>query len=250
MPDSMRQNYALIKQSNPAARGRQALSADRRDDAVCPSVGDDMLQRANVLTLVVCLAIGLFVLGCGDRGPDHTGSLARTGNAAPPAIDASLQAELETWLAQHGRPPADYILGLFADHDVVLLGEQHRIRHDPELVQGLVPRLGEAGVGTVALEFARREEQSLIDSVVTAREWQEELAREVFFRGFMPWGFQEYVDVLKAAWRVDLERPPGTPALRVLGVNNSLDYTHFKTEADWDDREVRKRVWRGQTEAD
>jgi len=170
--------------------------------------------------------------------------------AAPAAIAASLQSELEPWLAQHGRPPGDYVLGLFADHDVVLLGEQHRIRHDPELVQAIVPRLREAGVGFLALEFARREEQSLIDSVLTAPEWQEGLARDVFFRAFMSWGFQEYVDVLKAAWRANLGRPPGTPPLRVLGVNNSLDYTHFRTEADWDDPEVRKRVWQGQTEAD
>ncbi len=173
-----------------------------------------------------------------------------TARVAPAPIPVALADSLEGWLAKHGRSPADYVLGLFERHDVVLLGEFHRIRHDPLFVQSLVPRLQAAGVHVLAIEFARREDQSLVDSIVTAPEWQERRAREVFFRCFMPWGYREYVDVLKAAWRVNRERPEGAPPFRVLGVNNSLDYGLFRTVADWDDPEVRRRVNRGQTEAD
>lgn len=235
---------------NSADQGRQPLVADHRTAAVCWGVGDSLLQRANLFTLIVFLTIGLLVAGCEGRGTDRTDGPGIAERAAPPAIDPGLQAELDDWLAEHGSAPVEYVLGLFTDHDVVLLGEQHRIRHDAELVQALVPRLREAGVGALALEFARREEQLLIDSVVTAAEWQEDLAREVFFRGFMPWGFREYVDVLKAAWRANLGRPPGIEPLRVLGVNNSADFSHFKSEADWDDPAVQNLVWGGQTEAD
>jgi hypothetical protein len=64
------------------------------------------------------------------------------------------------------------VRGLFADHDVVLLGEQHRIKHDAPFVQELLPRLAEAGVNILATEFARRED----------------LAREVLLRQLVPWG--------------------------------------------------------------
>lgn len=53
-------------------------------------------------------------------------------------ISADLHMELETWFSQNGLPPREYVLGLFAKHDVVLLGEQHRIRHDVLFIQELL----------------------------------------------------------------------------------------------------------------
>lgn len=206
-------------------------------------------RQTTILGLVLFLATGLLLTGC-DRG-DTGRSAARPEEVVdPPVITEDLQAELEIWLAEHGSSPADYVLGLFARHDVVLLGEQHRMSHDPLFVQQLVPRLHAAGVQVLAMEFARREDQALIDSLVTAPEWDEDLGREIFFRMFMSWGYREYVDVLEAAWRVNRERPADTPPMRILGVNNSADFSLYKSEADWNDPEVQKLVHAGQTEAD
>ncbi|MCK4413018.1 MAG: hypothetical protein KAY32_05705 [Candidatus Eisenbacteria sp.] len=168
----------------------------------------------------------------------------------PPPISTDLQTELDAWFAEHGRPPSDYVLGLFADHDVVLLGEQHRFRHDELFVQELIPLLHAEGVNTLATEFARRADQALADSLVVSLEWNEELGREILFRQFLPWGYREYLDVFKAAWRVNRDRPAGTVPFRILGVNNALDYSHFKSEADWNDPEVWALVAGDQTEAD
>ncbi len=168
----------------------------------------------------------------------------------PPPISAELQNELETWFARHGQPPGDYVAGLFEDHDVVLLGEMHRFRHDELLVQEMIPRLHAEGVNVLATEFARRKDQALVDSLVMSPEWNEDLGREILFRMFMPWGFREYLDVFKAAWRVNRERPTGRPPFRILGVNNNLDYSHLRSEADRNDPKVRKLVEGGQTEAD
>lgn len=198
----------------------------------------------------IVLAAVLSLTACGAGSGDRARGPAAQAKVAPPGIPAALQTELESWLAGHGRPPADYVAGLFDEHDVVLLGEQHRIRHDVLLVQDLLPRLHAAGIRTLAIEYARRADQALVDSVVNAPTWNEAIAREVFFRGFMPWGFREYVDLLKAAWRVNRERAPGTPAFRVLGVNNSPDHSLFRSEADWNDPEVRRRVDHGEIEAD
>ena len=196
---------------------------------------------------IAFVAAGLWLAGCGR---EHTGASAQQTRVDPPAISSVLQAQLETWFAQHGQPPGDYVLGLFASRDVVLLGEQHRILHDLQLVHALLPRLPAAGVHVVALEFARRADQPLLDSLLAAPEWHEDLAREIIFRQFVAWGFQEYVDMLAVTWRVNRQRPPGTPPLRVLGLNHSFDYSQFRTEADWQNDEVWKRVLGSQVEAD
>ena len=195
---------------------------------------------ARRLTVLLCL-LPLALAGCGGQG---------TTLRDPAPIPPALQGELESWLAEHGRPPLDYVRGLFAAHDVVLLGEQHRIHHDPLRVQSLLPRLLADGVTVLATEFARRSDQALLDSLLSLPEWDEELAREIQFRQFAPWGYQEYVDVLRAAWRANEGRSPGSPALRVLGLNHTLDYGHIRSVEDWDDPAVWARVEGGQTEAD
>jgi hypothetical protein len=168
----------------------------------------------------------------------------------PPPLDADLRKTLESWLAENGKDPVEYVEGLFADHDVVILGEHHRIRHDPLLVQSLLGPLYRAGVRTFATEFGRREDQDRIDALVNAPEWDEGLARAIVFDQFVEWGFQEYVDLYRAAWEVNRQLPEGASRLRVLGVNDSPDWSHVRTRADRDDPEVMARVWRGGNEGE
>ena len=99
-----------------------------------------------------------------------------------PDLDPSLAANLKACLSDQGRAPADYIVGKFADHDVVFLGEHHYIKHDLEFVHALVPRLHAAGVYYVGTEFSRHEEQPLIDSLLALDAYDPLLAREIVFR--------------------------------------------------------------------
>lgn len=206
-------------------------------------------SRVTFRRLIFILATGLLLSGCG--GNENEGKTTRSREVVdPPAIATELQEKMEIWLAGHGSSPTDYVLGLFAEHDVVILGEQHRLRHDPLFIQQLIPLLPAAGVQVMAMEFALREDQALMDSLVTAPEWDEKQGRGIFFRMFMPWGFREYVDVLKVAWQVNRDRPTGAPSIRVLGVGNSVDFSLYKSEANWNDPEVQKAANAGQTEAD
>ena len=75
--------------------------------------------------------------------------------------------------------PENYIIEKFENHDVVILGEMHRIKHDPELIQKVIPLLYKNGIYTVAIEFALYEDQPLIDTLITAPEYDEALAREI-----------------------------------------------------------------------
>jgi hypothetical protein len=164
----------------------------------------------------------------------------------PPKVKADLIEYVKT----HYQSPEDYILSKFKDHDIVFLGEWHRIKHDPELVQKLIPLLYRSGVYYLGLEFARREEQPMIDSLLRAPEYNEQLARYIVFKHHVLWGYKEYVDIFKAAWQLNRSLPGGSGQFRILGLNNSPDWSFVKTPEDRDKYEVMSKVWHGETEED
>lgn len=166
----------------------------------------------------------------------------------PPALDPTFKTKLAAWLKENGRTPIEYVTNLFSNHDVVFLGEFHRIRHDPLLVHSLLKPLYDSGVRTLAIEFGRREDQKLIDSLITAPEWNEKLGREIVFRFGVYWGYREYVDIYKAAWKLNHNLPAKSPRFRILGLNDSLDWSPVKSRADLDNPEIMSRVWKGADE--
>ncbi len=167
-----------------------------------------------------------------------------------PQLDSQLQQRLTTYLNEHGEFPDNYILDKFEYHDVVILGEQHRARQDPLLVQSMIPLLPSAGVYILCTEFARREDQPLIDSLLTGSEYDEKLAEEIAMRQFVHWGYVEYVDIFKAAWQYNHDRQQGERAFRILGLNNSPEWWHIETQEQRDDPEFRRKVWHGESEKD
>lgn len=168
----------------------------------------------------------------------------------PPALSPVQQAELATWLQENGLEPAAYVAGRFDDHDVVFLGEMHRVKHDVLFVQSLLEPLYDHGVRVLATEFGRREDQTDIDALLNAPTWNETLAREITFRQFIWWGYREYIDIYKAAWRLNRGLPVGAPPFRILGINNSPDWSFIKTQADRDKGDIKRKVWRGDSERD
>lgn len=163
----------------------------------------------------------------------------------PPPLDRELRAGLAAWLEREGMEPVEYVTGLFDGHDVVFLGEVHRVRHDVLLVQSLIEPLHRSGVRVLATEFGRREDQPLIDSLLAAPEWNEDLAREIVFRQLVWWGYREYVDIYRAAWDLNRKLPAGAARFRILGMNDSPDWSHVRTPRDRDDPAIMRKVWRG-----
>jgi len=104
------------------------------------------------------------------------------------------QTDILAYLASHGRLPEEYIVDSFADHDVVLLGEVHGVRHFVELVHNLIPRLYAAGVRNVGMEFGAVEDQEQLDRLVQAEEYDEKLARRLMFSYNVGWAYREYMD--------------------------------------------------------
>jgi len=158
------------------------------------------------------------------------------------SIDPVVTA-LENYLNDNHQTPEEYIVGKFADHDLVFLGERHRLKHDVALVRNLIPRLHAAGVYHLGIEFADWADQALIDSLLALPQYDEQLARQIQFNQWPWWGYQDYIDIYKAAWEVNRTRPEGTPPFRVIGLNARSDWSHVMTPDDRRDPEVMKKVW-------
>ena len=101
------------------------------------------------------------------------------------------------------------------------------------------------GIYCLGTEFARSEDQHLIDSLLTAPTYDEDLARRITFTQFPFWGYQEYVDIFKAAWELNNSLPENYVKFRILGLNESPEWWHVKTEEDRESHEVMKKVWHG-----
>ena len=52
----------------------------------------------------------------------------------PPPLDPALGPELKSYIETHKQTPADYVVSKFADHDVVIMGEYHRVKENVELI--------------------------------------------------------------------------------------------------------------------
>jgi hypothetical protein len=140
--------------------------------------------------------------------------------------------------------PEEYVLDKFNDRDVVFLGEFHKFRQNLDLLHRLIPLLHERGVYNLAYEFARREDQPLIDSLLRAPEYDEALAQLIMFRQGVHWPFREYVDVYRIAWELNRGLPEGKHPFRVLGVNASPDWSQITKPEDRDNPEIMRKVWK------
>jgi len=166
-----------------------------------------------------------------------------------PKHDRSTTESLRAYIRANHVMPEDYVISKFKDHDVVFLGEHHRIRHDVKLVQNLIPRLYQAGVFTLATEFARREDQPLIDQLLNGVTYDESLARQIAFNQYVLWGYGEYVDIYKVAWKLNRQLSKDKRRFRILGVNCSADWSFLQKQEDFDNPEVMAKIWRGCSEA-
>lgn len=153
--------------------------------------------------------------------------------------------ELASFFLSHSQPPEDYVLSKFKDHDVVILGEFHKIKHDLNLIHRLIPMAYATGVNVLATEFARAEDQPLIDSLLTGKVYDEKLARRIAFEQFVSWGFREYVDVFRVAWELNQSLPDGAARFRIIGINCSPDYSIYQNPGDQQVDSLRFRARQG-----
>jgi hypothetical protein len=157
-------------------------------------------------------------------------------------LDPDLLTEIASYLEGHNQSPEDYVLSKFETHDIVFLGERHRLKHDVALVRNLIPRLYDHGIYNLGIEFADFADQAEIDRLINTGTYDESLARRIQFDWWPFWGYQGYIDIYKAAWELNRTLPSEARRFRVIGLNADADWSHVWTEKGRKDPEVMKKV--------
>lgn len=154
---------------------------------------------------------------------------------------------LAAYLKTQAQSPEKYVISKFVNHDIVFIGEYHRIKHDLELIHKLVPLLYRVHVYNLGIEFGSYENQDKVDQLITAESYDESLARWLIFQQDSAWGYKEYADIYRAAWKLNRSLPKRARKFRVVNLGYRAYWPARKevmTPADWD-----KVWWQGDPDA-
>jgi hypothetical protein len=119
-----------------------------------------------------------------------------------------------------------------ATHDIVFLGEIYKIKQNVTLVSSLIPALYAAGVRSIGIEYALSDDQARIDALLAAPTWNEAEARAITFDWLVTWGFQEYIDLYKAAWSFNRGLAAGAKPFRIVGLSVRENWQYIKSARD------------------
>jgi len=117
-------------------------------------------------------------------------------------------------LEKHGLPPAEYVAASLKRHQIVIIGEPHRVSQHYLFVAGALEAAREAGAACLGMELYRTDTQKDIDRLLRGGKFDETLARSVVLRSSVGFYYQELVEILRSAWRLNRAgKPFGVMAL-------------------------------------
>lgn len=142
--------------------------------------------------------------------------------------------ELASLVRSAATPALSGLVDLFARARIVIVGEPAPSSQLGRILQRLVPHLHAVGVRHVGIWWALRDDQPALDRLVTAPDFDEGGACWVVQRQTIRTGddFAEYVDLLRATWAFNRNRPSGTPPVRLMGLDAELDLDAVTDTAD------------------
>jgi uncharacterized iron-regulated protein len=136
-------------------------------------------------------------------------------------------AEMLSFIRSKAVSPQAYVIEKFKTHDVILLGEHHLVKQNLQFVTQLIPELYRNGVYAIGMEFGAQEDQQKLDSLVLAPTYDEQTAREIMFHYNVTWGYEEYIDVYKAAWKFNHTLPANARKFRILNLSYVFQWKGF-----------------------
>lgn len=159
-----------------------------------------------------------------------------------PAVEPAAVSPLVAYAGTNWKNPGEYLVSAFASRDIVFLGELNKIAEYPTLVASVIPALYAGGIRNLGIEFALAEDQARIDALITSPVYDEAEARRITMNRVVVWGFQEYVDLYKAAWQFNRSLKAGAKPFRIVGLNVRYFYEFLVTQKDVNDAETLKKV--------
>ncbi|GET24520.1 hypothetical protein NT017_08490 [Prolixibacter sp. NT017] len=123
--------------------------------------------------------------------------------------------------------PEDYIIHKFLKYDIVMLGEDHAVQNNLNMVAGLIPELYKAGVYNLGMEFGAAEMQSRLDSLITAPQYNPQVARDMMYYYNVGWAYKAYQNIYKAAWTFNRSLPANARKFRILNLSYQYHWQGF-----------------------
>jgi hypothetical protein len=100
-------------------------------------------------------------------------------------------------------PPVKYLAEKVRSHDVVILGEPHRVSEHYRFLAGALAEAKRAGAVCLAMELFSLPSQADIDRLMRSSRFDGALARRIVLRAFPGFFYEELFLVLKKAWEVN-----------------------------------------------
>lgn len=133
-----------------------------------------------------------------------------------------------TYLMNHYEQPDDYLIAKFKEYPYVLLGEEHAIKENLDFVKGIIPKLYDAGVYNLCMEFGAYEKQQQLDSLLTAETYNDRLAKNMMYYYNVGWAYQEYYDLYRAVWEFNKTIPNKKQKFRIVNLSYQYKWENFK----------------------
>ncbi len=157
-------------------------------------------------------------------------------------VNNEIQNEMREFLAS--APSADrYIVDSLQSHDIVMIGETGYVKEQLEFLSELIPALDAAGIRHLGYQYANREDQQLIDELITSVTFDESLADRIMFNHMVILGYEEHRNVFRAAWQVNRSKSENEEPFRIIGISITPDYTLIREQSDIEDPEILQRVF-------
>ncbi len=155
----------------------------------------------------------------------------------------SNQDPLIQYLESNHSSPNEYVIKKFQDHDVIFMGENHYIKEQVDLIKDLIPDLHQNGIYYLGTEFLNYEDTELANQLITAETFDEELAKQISFNSLWHWGYEEYIDIYREAWKLNNSLAEDAAKFQIFGIQEYMDFSYVNSEEDFNNPEIMAKVF-------
>jgi hypothetical protein len=152
------------------------------------------------------------------------------------------------YLEKNYEKPNDYVIRKFRNHDIIFIGENHFIKQQVDFIKNLIPKLYENGIYNLGTEFIRYSDTDLMNKLITDSIYDEKLAKDITFNSLWHWGYQEYIDIYKEAWKLNKSLPDNAPKFKIFGIEEDMDWSYVKTVEDRNNPEIMAKVFKSSSQ--
>lgn len=154
-------------------------------------------------------------------------------------------AEFIKWLEQNGKNPVEYAVETASKHQITIFGEVHEQKEYLLFLNEIIPELYyRAGVTCIAMEVCLAEDNEKINRLVTASEFDPELALEIArHQPWGIWGSKEYWDVFETVWRLNQEISDNKKKMRLIGIDMKWDGPSMGLVMGGEGAKIKAPIW-------